>query len=293
VNFTYPYSVLKATNVFGTQEILRLASHIRIKPIHFISSVAVFSSPAYAQRGVIYEQDLPDCSEGLHSGYAESKWVAEQLAMIARARGLPVSIYRPGGVAGDSRSGVCSTDDLIWRMIKGCIQLGSAPAMDGIVDITPADYVSQAIVRLATDAETIGKVFHLVNPHPIRWPELLDLVCSFGYTLSQVAYRDWHARLTEVSAGPLTNAMQSLLTMLPEYTATVAAPARQADTPRFDCRETLEGLRSASIVCPHTDAELLSKYLLYFIRTGFLSPPPVAGDSAHSPERPPQAAAPR
>jgi acyl carrier protein len=38
VNSTYPYSVLKASNVLGTQEVLRLASLVRVKPVHFTST---------------------------------------------------------------------------------------------------------------------------------------------------------------------------------------------------------------------------------------------------------------
>ena len=290
VNFTYPYSVLKAANVLGTQEILRLASHTKLKPAHFISSVSVFSSPAYAQREVIREQDNPDFIEGLHSGYAESKWVAEQLVMIARSRGLPVCIYRPGIVAGDSRSGVCSTDDLIWKMIKGCIQLGSAPSMSGIVDITPVNYASQAIVQLSMQHESIGKVFHIVNPDPISWPELLDLIRSFGYKLEQIPYREWHAELTGINAGALDNAMHSLLTMLPEEDD--SSPARQArggTTPRFDCEQTLRGLQRTLIACPHTDAELLKKYFLYFIRTGYMDAPQLGGSLTHPQKGLPQA----
>jgi hypothetical protein len=38
VKWIYPYQSLKATNVFGTQEILRLASRGPLKPVHFIST---------------------------------------------------------------------------------------------------------------------------------------------------------------------------------------------------------------------------------------------------------------
>jgi thioester reductase-like protein len=44
VKFTYPYSVLKLYNVLGTQEILRLASQIKLKAVHFVSTISVFSS---------------------------------------------------------------------------------------------------------------------------------------------------------------------------------------------------------------------------------------------------------
>jgi FlaA1/EpsC-like NDP-sugar epimerase len=47
INYVYPYSALKPTNVLGTQEILRLASKVKTKAVHYISTIAVFESPAY------------------------------------------------------------------------------------------------------------------------------------------------------------------------------------------------------------------------------------------------------
>jgi hypothetical protein len=40
VNFVYPYQALKKLNVLGTQEILRLASQVKLKPVHFISTAS-------------------------------------------------------------------------------------------------------------------------------------------------------------------------------------------------------------------------------------------------------------
>ena len=44
VNFVFPYDAHKQVNVDGTLEILKLASDTRIKPVHFVSSLAVFLS---------------------------------------------------------------------------------------------------------------------------------------------------------------------------------------------------------------------------------------------------------
>ncbi len=56
LNYVFPYSALKAANVLGTQEVLRLACQIKVKPVHYVSSVAVFESTAYAGK-VVKEQD--------------------------------------------------------------------------------------------------------------------------------------------------------------------------------------------------------------------------------------------
>ncbi|TMD63194.1 MAG: amino acid adenylation domain-containing protein, partial [Chloroflexi bacterium] len=63
VNTLYPYQELKAPNVLGTQEILRLATHGKVKPLHYISTLSVFSHTATLQELPILEDggsDLPD-----------------------------------------------------------------------------------------------------------------------------------------------------------------------------------------------------------------------------------------
>jgi hypothetical protein len=56
----------------------------------------------------------------------------------------------------------------------------------------------------------------------------------------------------------------------------------QAKIPRFDCRNTRQGLRDTSITCPSIDDRLLGTYFSYFIRSGFLDPPGAADALASS-----------
>jgi thioester reductase-like protein len=93
LNLAYPYTAIRAANVGGTQEILRLASQNKLKSVHYISSYAVFKSTGYLNQPSIREDDnLEDC-EVVYGGYSQSKWVAEKLLNTAYSRGIPVSIY--------------------------------------------------------------------------------------------------------------------------------------------------------------------------------------------------------
>ena len=94
VNLIYPYAALREANVLGTQEVLRLASLIKVKPVHFISTLDVFQSSVYSEMNAILEPDELTHCEGLSDGYDQTKWVAEKLVMTARDRGLPICIYR-------------------------------------------------------------------------------------------------------------------------------------------------------------------------------------------------------
>jgi amino acid adenylation domain-containing protein/thioester reductase-like protein len=262
VNWVQPYHALEATNVRGTVEVLRLASRIKLKPVHFVSTLAVFPFSGRARR----EQDSLDDNEYLYGGYAQSKWVAEKLVTIAHQRGLPVCRYRPAIVAGHSQTGVFNTDAYLENLIKGCIQLGSAPDVDTIVDMVPVDYVSKAIVHLSKQIESLGKVFHLTNPQPIHMSTLLDWIYSSGYPLRRVPYDIWKRELFNAECFQ-ENALYPFWAFLANL------GEQQAIMPQHDCQNTLNGLTGTSIVCPPVDDELLGTYFSHYVRSGFLHAP--------------------
>ena len=70
-------------------EVLRLAARFKTKLVHHVSSLAVFGSPVYQGKAMIYEDDALAESRGLAVGYFQTKWVAERLVMIGRQRGIP------------------------------------------------------------------------------------------------------------------------------------------------------------------------------------------------------------
>ncbi|MEA5504348.1 amino acid adenylation domain-containing protein [Halotia wernerae UHCC 0503] len=277
VNFVYPYEQLKAANVLGTQEVLRLASLIKVKPVHYVSTLSVFPAQSDSEVQVFREKDYLEHGEILESGYAQSKWVAEKLVAIALSRGLPVTIHRLGRITGNSKTGVWNTNDFMCRMIKCCIQLGSVPKIDGLVDMTPVDYVSQAIVYLSQQKESIGEVFHLLNPHPIKLEELMGWVRSYGYSLRLVAYNEWRQELITAAKHSPDATLYSLLPLFPENRSnnqiSIEESLAQSRMTQFDCQNTLDKLADTSVVCPAINDELLKNYFSYFTHHGFLNHP--------------------
>lgn len=171
VHWVYPYSKLKPMNVGGTVECLRLATcGTELASVHFVSSTSVFDSAHYMGRSELVSEDDPlDGGAGLSVGYAQSKWIAERLMMLAMTRGIPACIFRPGFITGHTVMGVMNTDDYIVRLIKGCIQLGTAPSILNAVNACPVDFVAQAIVTVSNAA--VGKCFHIDNPKTFRFKD--------------------------------------------------------------------------------------------------------------------------
>lgn len=277
VSDIFSYATLKATNVLGTQEILRLAIQKKLKIVHYISSIAVFPLAGYKETKVVREEDDLDHGERLYGGYAQSKWVAEKLVSIARSRGLPVTVYRPGLISGHSQSGLCETDNLMCTVIKGCVQFGSVPDVESMVDLTPVDYVSKAIIHLSRQRESLNKVFHLANPRPTYWSQIVNWIRSFGYPLRQLPVDEWQAEVLNQNGYLTGNALYSRLPLLADRMLEDGISGEQqfpkVFMPHYDCRQTLEGLEGTSIECPPVDAKLLDTYLAYFVESGFLHAP--------------------
>ena len=192
VNHLFPYAALKATNVTATEVVLRLAFRRKLKPVHFVSTIAVF--PALAA-GAVTEDRYPEDLDRLVNGYAQSKAVAERRVRQAGERGLPVTIYRPGLIGGSSRTGAWTTRDWLPRVLRACIGLRMCPDTDDELYLTPVDYVSAALVHLALQPRPTGETFHLVPPTPIRSSQLFEAARSAGFPMATVGYSAWRSEL--------------------------------------------------------------------------------------------------
>jgi len=285
VNFTYPYSALRGANVGGTREALRLACLGRVKPFHFISSIAVFASGSLTGAGEALEDSPLPATAGLFSGYAETKWVAEKIVRLAGERGLPVTIHRPGVVGGSSQTGAGNASDLVWNIFKGSIQLGAATTGMGRLDVAPVDYVARAILHLSRQESSLGKAFHYPNPSPLPWDEAFAAARQMGHPLAILPPGDFHRALLEAARRGEDNALIAFLPLLglqggeeSSGSTPEAAPApmdAEQGAPivrRDDDRNTRSGLAGSGITCPPVSPELVRLYLAYFGEIGFIEP---------------------
>ena len=127
VHWGLPYDRLKAANVEGTTALARLACEAQGAPFHFVSSLGVFPL-GISPRTRFEEDDALLDGENLDLGYFQTKWVAERRLQQARARGLPVTVYRPGFIGGQRTTGRTSGEaQLFTSFLAGCLRLAAAP----------------------------------------------------------------------------------------------------------------------------------------------------------------------
>ncbi|MFE3167803.1 amino acid adenylation domain-containing protein [Streptomyces sp. NPDC059224] len=267
VNLTSPYERLKAANVEGTAEVLRLAAAHRNVPVHHVSTVGVY--PPEGSPGTRISADTPRGDGSLlRHGYARTKWVAEALVDEARRRGLTVTVFRPTRISGDSATGLCQPSDFFWLLLKGCLQAGAAPEdYPSAFDLVPVDGVSRAIVSLAVDPAAAGRTYHVSSERPLPFAEAVRRLRVLGHRLEDVPLTEWHRRV-EQDPG---NAAFPLLGLLPRQGP--GSGGTPSAVPRiFDSASTHRALGSTAADLS-VDEALFARYVAAFERDAFLPPP--------------------
>ncbi|MFF5675062.1 amino acid adenylation domain-containing protein [Streptomyces hygroscopicus] len=273
VNLTRAYTQLRATNVSGTAEILRMACLHRPIPVHHISTVGVLPPTGSSGRRISPSRPLGD-GRLLRHGYTQSKWVAESLVGQARERGLPVTVFRPTRISGDSESGICQTSDFLWLLVKGCVQAELTPGdYDARFDMIPVDYVSASITALSRDPAAVDHVYHLSSERPLAFRAVMERVREAGYLLKEVPLTAWRRHIERSGS----NAALPLLSLLPTTGSSPQAGPGGSSVHLYDSAPTRRALAPHGIACPEIDRTVFERYLRSFIREGFLPPPPGGG----------------
>ncbi|GIM87130.1 non-ribosomal peptide synthetase [Salinispora arenicola] len=275
VNFVHPYRRLRAANVQGTKEILRLATTGKVSVLHHVSGVGVLSArDATDATADIPEDELGPHAPRLPNGYSETKWVAERLVTEAAHRGLPVVIHRLGRVTGDSRTGVWRAEgDALGELVRAAVGLGKLPEFDGRLDMAPVDFVAAAIAEAGRRPDAVGRILHLVNPDPPSFADLRRGFALAGHPAGSAGMRDWYAELVD-RASATGEDWTVAITLLGEWVQNAREGMRQ---PTFASERTTRFLGDA-VRCPRVDEQTLVRYLDHLAATGFLARPVPEGD---------------
>ncbi|MFB8028054.1 MULTISPECIES: amino acid adenylation domain-containing protein [unclassified Streptomyces] len=264
VNFAAGYGDLRAPNVAGTEELLRLLADSASPGMHYVSTTGVYAPEGGTGNAALTEESPTGPPSGLPDGYAQSKWVAEGLVALARERGLPVTVHRPGRISGDTVTGACQDRDLLWQLIKGCLQAGAVPDLPyGSTDWVPVDHVSAAVVALALTGRDGVETYHFTNPDAPGLERVFEVAGRLGHDLRTVPASRWQ----DLVAGQHDNAAQLFLG------ETGRPRTGTHDRRRFDSRRTAEATAALGVHLPPLTDEVVTRYLTYFHGTGFLPAP--------------------
>jgi len=181
VRFNQPLAEAERINVLGTQNVLDLGAAAQrqgqLRRIDYFSTAYVAGSAS----GNLREDELPETS--FHNTYDRTKWAAERLVRERQGE-LPIAIFRPSIIVGDSKTGYTSSFRVLYWPLKvlasGYVIVVPADR-GGIVDVVPIDYVIEAFERLRARPSTLGGCFHLAAgpDNQSTCGELLEMACEF------------------------------------------------------------------------------------------------------------------
>ena len=261
VNFIAGYQQIRSANVGGAKTLLTLATTGRIKPLHFVSTLGQFNTNQEDDGMPISEIGYPDHLGVPLSGYTQTKWVADRILGLAQQAGAPVNIYRPGIISGDSVSGAWNHADMVAGLTAASVSSGQLPSLELAVDMAPVDYVAKAIFHISAQPELLGTSFHLRNPKPLAYDDLIDWFDEIGFPVEIVPFERWRQGLKAI-AGQDVDGLWSMYLPLIEEIAEA-----QVFLPAISTERTSAALHGADINCPPVDPGLLTTYLSYFAQT--------------------------
>jgi myxalamid-type nonribosomal peptide synthetase MxaA len=273
VNFVYPYATLKAPNVLGTQEVLRLACTTTLKGVHYISTIDVLLA-THTPRPFLEDAPLKPPRE-VPEGYPLSKLVAEKVVSIGRERGIPISIYRPGLIMSHTQTGATQTSDYMLVTLKGYLQLGMLPVEPLPLDIVPVDFTARAIVHISRQASSVGKTFHMWNLERVPMSQIYEWIKSFGYKFDVVEPGVVKERVLAVDPSHPLYPLTPILRMEEERDERFDPDMLENVDPRDECRNVIEGLAGSGLEFPPLDERLAHLCFAYLVEVGFLEPPSV------------------
>lgn len=165
---------------------------------------------------------------------------------------------------------VTNTDDFVWRMVKGCVQLGLVPNMNNTINMVPVDHVALCTTLAAVSPlpDAPLSVLHVTARPLPTYNTMFASLNRYGFPVEQCEYLVWRRKLEQHVMEVQDNALYPLLHFVLE------------DLPTSTKSPDLDDTNTAALLAHHTkvlnmtvDHDLMGKYLAWLVRAGFLPPP--------------------
>jgi thioester reductase-like protein len=256
-----PIRALERANVQGTKNVLDLAlacmGRENFQGMCHVSTFAV----AGAAKEIFYEDDL-ETGQHFYNNYERSKFEAERLVEKYRSKGIPISVFRPSIIVGDSKTGEAKNFHTLYGplhfMSFGLYE--EIPAKgDARFNLVPVDCVAEAIQQIIMKQGIQNRTYHLVNPHEITCDFLIEIASKhFGFKKPLLIPIDRY------NHQQLKGYRKRLL--LPYL------PYLNREPIKWDDMNTRKALEASQFRWPAIDESMLGKLFAYCVKSGYILP---------------------
>jgi thioester reductase-like protein len=182
VRFDQPLDEARAINLHGTRRVLELARLAQKRGRDLRFDYVGTAYVAGKRRDVVYENEL-EHHRGFHNSYEQSKYESELMVRQHRHE-MPVTIYRPSIIIGNSRTGETSNFKAFYWPLR-VYAMGQMRVLPGVascrIDLVPVDFVASAVVELSSRRDSQDRCFHLTagRDNAITLREIMEAAVSF------------------------------------------------------------------------------------------------------------------
>ncbi|MFF3225714.1 thioester reductase domain-containing protein [Nocardia suismassiliense] len=257
VDFLRGYPSLRRTNVLGPLTLAELACTGRPKPLHHISSLAVFNG---ADAATLSEDEPTANVAALPIGYDRSKWAAEAALRRAGEHGLVVTILRPGGIGSHPETGAHNPRDLNSGITAALMRFRTVPGFR-YLNAAPVDWVSRVAAAIVGTPSAWGHTYHLTGP-PVSLEQVVAETTLGGLGIRVQHWEQWCTDVVQaIEDGPvpelasLAQVLQSPVART-QLAAMVTAPP--ASAARTDAFVAANGLPAPVVPTPAARAKMLA-----------------------------------
>lgn len=167
-------------NVRGARNVIDACGEMkRLNRLNHFSTAFV----AGDRRGVILEREL-ELEQQFRNAYEQTKYEAEQLMRNAMDY-LPISVYRPSIIVGDSQTGEIDKLAGPYYLMYAIVHMPTNVPMlmpgkgDKPLNLVPIDYVCEAMHTISLKDDTAGQTFHLTDPNPLSARHVFELIAQY------------------------------------------------------------------------------------------------------------------
>jgi len=166
-------------NVRGARHVLDAAREAKsLERLNHLSTAFVSGD----RTGVILEDEL-DEGQQFRNAYEETKFQAEVAVRDAMDH-LPITVYRPTIVVGDSETGEIDRMAGPYYLMNAIVEMppGVPILMPGKgefpLNVVPADFVVESMHTISRLDSSEGKTYHLCDPNPLSARKVFELVAD-------------------------------------------------------------------------------------------------------------------
>ncbi|EIW84433.1 acetyl-CoA synthetase-like protein [Coniophora puteana RWD-64-598 SS2] len=240
----------------------------------FVSSIGVLQNA----QGTVAVPEAPVSAEiAVGSGYAESKWVAEEILRRVEAYSPTFNalVVRVGQLCGGTITGSWSTTEWFPALVQSVKATKCIPTDNKPVSWIPTDLAASILVKLTSSSfKPKGSIVHLIHPDPVAFSILADAIAS-ALDVPTVAYNHWLSRLQILNDDKGNGASAEniralrLLTFFQEMSSD--RPTGEAmGAVRLDCTQLKESSALQSVQYEPLGAVNAQRWLEYWRSVDFL-----------------------